>query len=182
MSKLLLTAFPLLLFLLFASPEASSTSSAARPQKPSANHGQSGTLQKMIVESGSVTMRLDVKRLNGLSAAPHTTVTLQFAVAINSFLPILVFNDLLRGPEPGSIALVPQVQAIPAAPAALSASLKQLVIEKLAADAEFDLAVRDTKTGFTFFNVEGNEYGYDANAQLLSITGGRLLVSKEFAE
>src|SRR5215217_3235179 len=118
MPKLLLTAFPLLLFLLFASPEASSTSSAAKAQKLPANLAQSGTLQKMIVESGSVTMRLDVNGLNGLSAALHTPVTLQFAVAINSFLPILIFNDLLRGPEPGSIALVPQVQAIPAAPAA----------------------------------------------------------------
>ena len=42
--------------------------------------------------------------------------------------------------------------------------------------------MRDGKTGFTFFNIEGGQYDYDANAQLLSITGGRLLVSKEFAE
>ena len=42
--------------------------------------------------------------------------------------------------------------------------------------------MRDGKTGFTFFNIEGGQYDYDANAKLLSITGGRLLVSKEFAE
>ena len=42
--------------------------------------------------------------------------------------------------------------------------------------------MRDGKTGFTFFNVEGGQYDYDAKAKLLSITGGRLLVSKEFAE
>ena len=41
--------------------------------------------------------------------------------------------------------------------------------------------MRDGNTGFTFFNVEGGEYDYDANAQSLSITNGRLLVSKEFA-
>ena len=41
--------------------------------------------------------------------------------------------------------------------------------------------MRDGNTGFTFFNVEGGEYNYDANAQSLSITNGRLLVSKEFA-
>ena len=46
----------------------------------------------------------------------------------------------------------------------------------------FDLVVRDGKTGFTFFNIEGHVYNYDAAAHLLSIKGGRLLVSKEFAE
>ena len=39
----------------------------------------------------------------------------------------------------------------------------------------------DAKTGFTFFNTEGHQYDYDANAQLLTITAGRLLISKEFA-
>ena len=63
----------------------------------------------------------------------------------------------------------------------LSASLKQLVIEKLPSDRGFDLAVRDGNTGFTFFNVEGHQYNYDANAQSLTITNGRLLISKEFA-
>ena len=42
--------------------------------------------------------------------------------------------------------------------------------------------MRDGKTGFVFFNVEGDHYDYDANARLLSITGGRLLVSNEFAK
>jgi hypothetical protein len=113
----------------------------------------------------------------------------------------LVFNDLLRGPEPGSMNLIPAgvdavEPAVPAAPtsvlqatrlplqslpALLGASLKQLVIEKLPLDQGFDLAVRDGNTGFTFFNVEGDQYNYDANAQSLSITDGRLLFSKEFA-
>src|SRR5439155_4084688 len=65
--------------------------------------------------------------------------------------------------------------------AGLSASLKQLVIEKLPSDAAFDLVVRDGKTGFTFFNIEGHQYDYDPNAQSLSIKGGNLLVSQEFA-
>ena len=103
-------------------------------------------------------------------------------MAANSFFPILVFNDLLRGPEPGSMALVAEAQPVPQLPAALAASLKQLVVEKLSPDAPFDLAVRDAKTGFTFFNIEGHQYDYEAKAQLLSITGGRLVVSKEFAE
>src|SRR6266550_4479062 len=142
-----------------------------------------GTLQKMIVESGSVTIDLDLNAFNETSSLVARPVTLQFAVGANSFFPILVFNDLLRGPEQGSMALIPA--GINASgyslPAALGASLKQLVVEKLSSDRGFDLAVRDSNTGFTFFNVEGHQYNYDAKAQLLSITKGRLLVSKEFA-
>ena len=41
--------------------------------------------------------------------------------------------------------------------------------------------MRDSNTGFTFFNVEGHQYDYDAGAQSLTITGGRLLLSKQFA-
>src|SRR6185369_7663933 len=66
-------------------------------------------------------------------------------------------------------------------PEALGAALKQVVVEKLPSGQGSDLAVRDGSTGFTFFNVEGHQYNYDAKAQSLSITNGRLLVSKEFA-
>ena len=68
----------------------------------------SGTLQQMIVETGSVTMNVDLNGLNGSGDLTARPVALQFAAATNSFFPILVFNDQLRGPEPGSIALVPQ--------------------------------------------------------------------------
>ena len=137
------------------------------------------TLQKMIVESGTVTIDLDLNGVNGSGSLVARPVTLHFAVAANSFFPILVFRDLLRGPEPGSIGLIPQ--NAPTLPGPLNASLKQLVIEKLTSDQPFDLAVRDSNTGLTFFNVEGHQYDYDANAQSLAITNGRLLISKEFA-
>src|SRR5947207_3864031 len=148
-----------------------------------------GTLQKMIVESGNVTMDLDLNGLNGSSSLVARPVTLQFAVAADSFFPILIFNDQLPGPVPVSMALIPQntssagfdAPGYSNLPAALGASLKQLVVEKLPTGEAFDLAVRDSNTGFTFFNVEGHQYDYDANAQALSITDGRLLVSKEFA-
>jgi hypothetical protein len=142
-----------------------------------------GTLQKMIVESGSVTMDLDLNGFNGSSSLLARPVTLQFAVGANSFFPILVFNDLLRGPEPGSMALIPAGVNVASygLPAALGASLRQLVIEKLPSNRGFDLAVRNGNTGFTFFNIEGHQYNYDANGQSLSIRNGRLLVSKEFA-
>src|SRR6266513_4129614 len=155
----------------------------------------SGTFQKMIVENGSVSMVLDLDALDpqtfpgSLTARP---ATLQFAVAADSFFPILAFNDLLRAAEPGSMTLIPQnsvagggdpgmTDSGDSLPEALGASLKQLVVEKLASGQAFDLAVRDGKTGFTFFNVEGADYRYDANAQSLTITNGRLLISKEFA-
>ena len=55
-------------------------------------------------------------------------------------------------------------------------------MEKLPSNSAYDLAVRDGKTGFVFFNLEGGHYDYEANAHLLSITGGRLMVSNEFAK
>ena len=147
-----------------------------------------GTLQKMIVESGSVTMNVDLNGLNGSGSLVARPVTLQFAVAANSFLPILVFNDLLRGPEPGSIALIQQNAGAAGVSdsgycltGTLGVSLEQLVVEKLPSGQAFDLAVRDSNTGFTFFNIEGHQYNYDPKAQSLSITDGRLLISKEFA-
>src|SRR6266542_6476383 len=188
MSKLKLIGLALPLFLLFASPYASTPKAFGAAKKTLQGQGQSGTLQRMIVENGSVTMDLDLNRLNGISFAPARPAALQFSVAANSFFTILVFNDLLRGPDSGSMALV--LQDSPAAgvnapgyslPAALAASLKQLVVEKLPASEAFDLAVRDSKSGFVFFNIQGHQYDYDANAQLLGITGGNLLVSKEFA-
>jgi hypothetical protein len=133
----------------------------------------------MIVENASVTIQLDLNGLNGSNSLVARPVTLQFSAAANSFFPILVFNNLLRAAEPGSMALIPQ--NVPALPPQLGASLKQLVVEKLPSNQGFDLAVRDGKTQFTFFNVEGGQYDYDANARSLSIADGRLVISKQFA-
>ena len=180
MSKITLTGFGLLLLLFLGN----TSGNYAAQSKQKISDTQTGTLQKMIVQSGSVSMQLDLNRLNGISSVAGQPTTLRFVAAANSFFSVLVFNDQLRGPEPGSIALVPAAGANApgySLPVTLSASLKQLVIEKLSSDQSFDLAVRDAKTGFTFFNIEGHQYDYDATGQLLSITGGRLLISKEFA-
>jgi hypothetical protein len=200
MSKITLNGF-VLLFLLFLGNSSgnyaaeSATATAPKAQfeqttpesqsaRPGLDQGGTGTLQTMIVQSGSVTMQLDLNRLNGITAAAERITTLHFVAAANSFFSVLVFNDQLRSPEPGSIALVAAAGVNAAGysvPVALGASLKQLVIEKLSSDQSFDLAVRDAKTGFTFFNVEGHQYDYGPAAKSLSITGGRLLISKEFA-
>src|SRR6184192_4894742 len=148
MSKITLTGFMLSLVLLFTSFEARSRNPAIKNSPGNQVQSQvgSGTLQKMIAQNGSVTMDLNLNRLNGIGSGLQTTVTLQFAVAANSFFTILVFNDLLRGPDHGSMALVPQNSA-PALPVSLGASIRQLAVEKLPSGAAFDLAVRDEKTG-----------------------------------
>ena len=178
MSKIARTGF-VLLFLLFLG---NSSGNYAAQSKQKISAASTGTLQRMIVQSGSITMNLDLNRLNAASSVAGGSTTLHFVAAANSFFPVLVFNDQFRGPEPGSMALVAEAQPVPQLPSALAASLKQLVIEKLSPDAPFDLAVRDAKTGFTFFKIEGQQYDYQAKAQSLSITGGRLVVSKEFAQ
>src|SRR5205809_4276525 len=100
MSKLTLTGFILPLLLLFTSFEASSRNPATKNSpgnqlqlaRRSLDEGGSGTLQKMIVENGSVTMELDLNRLNGISSVVARPATLHFAAAANSFFTILVFN------------------------------------------------------------------------------------------
>jgi hypothetical protein len=198
MSKLTLTGFTLSLLLLFASFEARSRAPMTK-NNPN-NQLQSGTLQKMIVQNGSVTMNLDLDRLNGSkSVTPVETGVppakssflqptrlplqeLQFTVAANSFFPVLIFNDLLRGPQPGSMALIAQSRNISGFPSKFSAAINHLVVEKRASSEGSELAVRDSNTGFTFFNIEGHQYDYRADARLLSITGGNLVLSKEFAK
>ena len=185
MSKISLTGFALLSVLFFVNAPGIN---ASQP-KQNASEALTGTLQKMIVENASVTMQLDLNGLNGSNSLVARPVTLHFAAAPNSFFSILVFNDLLRGLQPGSMALALQNSSSASVnapgysnlPAALRSSLKRLTVEKLPSGQGFDLAVRDSNTGFTFFNIEGHQYNYDATAQSFTITGGRLLISKQFA-
>jgi subtilisin-like proprotein convertase family protein len=179
MPKKIFSYFVLLLLLLLSN--GSGNFAASPPEK--SPEGETGTLEKMIVANGKVSMDLDLSRLIGIdpAAAKESKMeTLRFQVGPNSFFAVLVFNNIFRGPEQSSMELVLDKAA--AVPGQLQASLNQLVIEKLPADAPFDLAVRDGKTGFVFFNVEGNLYEYDAPARLLTIKEGRLLVSEEFAK
>src|SRR5437773_5844983 len=174
-TKLLSYSLPLLLLL------SNSSGNAASQSTEKSREGQTGTLQKMIVANGNVAMDLDLARLNGTASGTQESKrdTLRFQVGPNSFFTVLVFNDVLRGPQPGSMGLIPENTA--GLPAPLQLSLNQLVIEKLPSDEAFDLVVRDGKTGFVFFSVEAHQYGYDAEAHLLSIKDGKLLVSGEFA-
>lgn len=143
--------------------------------------GNTGTLEKMIVANGSVAMDLDLKRFNGTrrGAKESKPSVLRFDVERDSFFTVMVFNDELRGPLPSSMAIIPKNSAV--LPAKLNASYQNLVVEKTSWGEPYELVVRDGKTGFLFFNIEGHEYGYDVNQHSFSVQAGRLLVSNEFA-
>ena len=150
----------------------------------SATHsdGQTGTLEKMVVANGNIAMDLDMNKLNGIPCGTQEPKreTLRFQVGPNSFFTILVFNNALRGSDMGSMGLIPTNAAN--LPGALQSSINQLAIDKLPADAAFDMAVRDAKTGAVFFNIEGHLYDYDSTAHSFTLKDGRLLVSEEFAK
>ena len=83
MLKKMLSYFTLPLLLLL-----SNSSGNSAPQSPGKSpDGQTGTLERMIVASGSVTMDLDLNRLNGNDSATKESKldTFRFEVGPNSF-------------------------------------------------------------------------------------------------
>ncbi len=140
---------------------------------------QTGTLEKMIVASGSVAMDLDLDRLRGIEVQEAKRDSVRFEVGPESFFTVLVLDNVLRGPAPGSLELIGGNSAI--LPEALKVSSNRLIVEKVPSSEPFDLVVRDGKTGSVLFNLEGHLYEYDAAARLLSVKGGRLLISQELA-
>src|SRR5437867_8572073 len=106
-SALTVIMLPILLLL-----GSSSNNSAARPKQKSTDI-QTETVEKLIVASGSVTMDVDLARLNRAVASTEKSnplgpalvaegpVTLHFALSPDSFFTIVVTNDVLRGPQPG---------------------------------------------------------------------------------
>ena len=160
------------LLALFGVVAATSIAQSARQSAPT------GTLETLIVANGTVAMDVDLNRLNG--GGSEAAAALRFQAAPNSFFPIVVFNGELRGAQLGSIGLVATNSA--RLPGALNDSFNQLVVEKVAAGGRFELVVRDGKTGFVFFNIEGHSFDYDAAARSFRIADGRLLLSEEFAD
>ncbi|MEO5720744.1 MAG: dockerin type I domain-containing protein [Chthoniobacterales bacterium] len=141
---------------------------------------ETGTLETLIVATGTVALDLDLNRLNGASNKETRMETLRLKAMDNSFFPVLVMNGEFRGPKLGMMALTGEDS--PSLPTALRDSFSRLVIEKVDWSGDHDLVVRDGKTGFVFFNIEGHHYAYDAQTKALQITDGRLLVSDGFAK
>jgi hypothetical protein len=139
-----------------------------------------GTLEKMIVASGRVVLQLDQKLLGAKAdGARVRPSTLRFEVERDSFLTVLVFNGELRGPQPGTMRILPL--DAPAGPERLREAFQQLVVEQTAWGGAYELVVRDGSSGYTFFNVEGQTLDYRAADRSLNVAGGRLLVAPEFA-
>src|SRR5436190_9252501 len=166
---------PLLLFL------SNSSGNSASQSTGKSGDEQTATLERMIVATGSVTLDLNLDRLKGIYSGTEESKldSFRFEVSPDSFFTIRVLNDVLRGPEPGSMGLIWGNSRT--LPEPLNASSNQLVIEKIRSGQPFDMVVHDGKTGFVFFNVEADLYEYDAPAHLLSMKGGKLLVSEELA-
>jgi hypothetical protein len=146
MLKKMLSYFTLPLLLLL-----SNSSGNSAPQSPRKGlEGPTGTLEKMIVARGNVAMDLDLNRLAGIGSGTQESKwdTFRFEVGSSSFFTILVFNNVLRGPELGSMGLIWGNSAI--LPEPLIASANQLVIEKIPSSEPSDLVVRDGKTALSF--------------------------------
>ena len=96
MSKITITGFALLSVLFFGN---SSENYAAQPRQNTSD-GSTGTLQKMIVENGSVTLNVDLNGLNGSKALITRPAALQFAAATNSFFPFSSSTTSCAVPSP----------------------------------------------------------------------------------
>lgn len=139
---------------------------------------ETGTIEKMIVSSADASLELDLNQLNGRGAGARMS-TLLFTAVPDSFFTIIVFNGELRGSLPSTMGLVPQNSAN--LPAKLNASLHHLGLESTAPGSSHEFVIRDMRTGFVFFNIEGALFDYDADGHVLGLNGGRLLISTQFA-
>src|SRR5207244_12925474 len=101
MLKRTLTAFVLPFVLLFGQPATGWSNSRKAPD----SHGPSGTLQKMIVESGAVSLDLDTDRLSGDGSLAAKVGHLRFAVAATSLFSMYVCNRVPPGRGQGTMRL-----------------------------------------------------------------------------
>lgn len=175
MLKILLVALLPLVILFGIGLNGSSTGGETKgPQ------GSSGTMEKLIVADGSAVIDLNLDRLNRKKGARVArTSQLQFNVEPESFFQIVVFNGELRGPLPSSMKLIPQDS--PALSGKFGEAYENLTVENLPLGGPYEMAVRDGRTGFTFFNIEGHQFDYASTERSLDIQLGRLLLSDEYA-
>ena len=172
MIKLLLLALLPSLFLFGNLDERQIISHTARPGER--------TYEKMTVASGTVSIKLDANALYGGHASDGAYINLGFRAGTESFFTAISADEEFRGLLPSSLPLIPAGNT--AVSGKLGASISQLVVESTAFGSHYSLVLRDAKTGFAYFNVEGHEYLYQPHGRFLSIRGGRLLISKEYAE
>jgi hypothetical protein len=170
LKTILVALLPLLIFF------GDSTEMSLSGFKLARRDANTGTLKKMIVARGNVAMDLNTERLNG--SAKESSTTFRLEAEPDSFFTVLVFNDELRGPIPSAMTIGSKDSLLPGR---LGSSGGQLSIENLEPTEPYELAVRDPRTGFTYFYVEGHLYDYNPADQTLYVQMGRLLLSREYA-
>ena len=138
----------------------------------------SGIVEKMIVANGSVSMNVNIGRINGSDLTGTALSPVNFTASDDTFFKAIAANGELRGLLPGTLSL--RSVGTTNLPGKLGNASNQLSIESLSW-GDYELLVRDSKSGLVFFNIEGQTYDLSAAQCTLSIRGGRLLLSKEFA-
>ena len=138
------------------------------------------TLEKLAAASGTITLRLDANALDRDRLTEPVYSTANFRAGTESFFRAVSADDEFRGLLPSSLRLIPEGEST--LPAKVSRSLSSLIVDSSPFGSHYSLVIRDAKTGFAFFNVEGHEYIYQPHGRFLSIKGGRLLLSEEYAK
>lgn len=139
-------------------------------------NANSGVLKKMIVARGNVVLNVDSSMTGRGDLKSGETIPMRFDIDPDSFFTVLVMNEMLRGPIPSSMNIDATDSKLPASMGG------QLSIESLAPTEPYELAIRDPKSGFTYFYVEGHLYDFNPQDETLYVQMGRLILSREYAE
>ncbi len=140
---------------------------------------KASTFEKLVAESGTVSLTVDTAILTGLGTDQPIPATSIFRAGTDSFFTAIATDEELRGLLPSSLPLINEGNSV--LPGKLGRSSGQLIVDSSAFGSHYGLVIRDAKTGFAFFNVEGYELVYQPHGRFLSIKGGRLLLSDEYA-
>jgi hypothetical protein len=148
---------------------------------PSGRDGNTGTLEKMIVADGSISMDLDLGRLNGARSGLRNSKHSSLTFDAEKKLVLSGARFQWRVPQSASGFNSSDATRRCNSSVEMSSSYRQLVMENNSWGEPYDLIIRDSKSGYVFFNIEGQEFEYDADQHVLNVKGGRLLLSKQFS-
>src|SRR6476659_8868186 len=147
---------------------------------PATQDGGTGTLKKMIPEGGMLSMEIDLAKLGSrITRGRGSSSVLRFEVPKDSFLPVLIFNNEVRTPMPGTVNLSGEGQ-LPRGIKARSGGAG-LVLEATPWGSDHEMVIRDEK-GMSFFNVEGLGYNYDPQQELFYFDNARLVIASGYAQ
>lgn len=155
----------------------SSDNSLIRRISQPAPGSETGTLEKLAIANGTVSLEVDINRVNGIRSTSQIQ-PLRYNTATDSFFTSIAFNGEFRGLQTGSMTILPQDNSAKT-PAYLKNSL---IIESTPWGEDYELTVRDEQSGMALFNIESHEFEYAGDKHTLVIKGGKLLLAKEFAE